>query len=216
MKKAILFLVALCSIWFLMAEEGIKLPPQMKDIALSKLLEGRESVRQFLAKPLSLSELSSLLWAGQGQKSSSKKRTAPSAGALYPIELYVMCGDVSELKAGIYRYETVSHTLKLISAGDKRKALLEQNALRQDWVATAPVIILISYVKSKTEGKYGERSLKYIAVEGGAVMQNLYLMAQSLGLGTCAVGGFDDEKVKKIFCLNEEEPLLLMPVGHIK
>lgn len=218
MKKLFAFLLVffLFSAVIFTAEEGFKLPAPQKDIALSKLLEGRESVRQFAEKNLSLQELSTILWAGQGMKSSSKKRTTPSAGALYPIELFVMTGNISDLKAGIYHYETPSHTLKLQVAGDKRKELLEKGAIRQDWVATAPAIVLITYIKSRTEGKYKERSISYIAVEGGAVMQNVYLMAQSLGLGTCAVGAFDDAKVKAVFNLKEEEPILLMPVGHIK
>lgn len=198
------------------AQDIIKLSSVQKDLALAKLLEGRESVRQFASSPLSIQEISSILWAGQGMKENSKKRTTPSAGALYPIELYVLVGNVSDLKAGFYHYEISLHSLKLLVAGDKRKELLEKKALRQEWVSTAPAIILITYVKARTANKYGERSDKYIGIEAGAVMQNIYLMAQSLGLGSCAVGAFDDVTVKTIFNLKEEEPILLMPIGRIK
>ncbi|MCX7829494.1 MAG: SagB/ThcOx family dehydrogenase [Acidobacteria bacterium] len=218
MKKLVFIavLVLSFSILGLTAEDFFKLPTPHKDLALSKLLEGRESVRKFTEKAISLQELASILWAGQGMKSSSKKRTTPSAGALYPMELYLIAGNVSDLKAGIYHYEISSHSLKLTASGDKRKELLEKGAIRQDWVSTAPAIICITYVKSRTEGKYKERAQQYIGIETGAVMQNIYLMAQAIGLGTCAVGAFDDEKVKAILNLKEEDVVLLMPVGQVK
>lgn len=217
MKKKICLVIVILLIGTIFnAQDIIKLSLVQKDFALAKLLEGRESIRQFASSPLSIQEISSILWAGQGMKENSKKRTTPSAGALYPIELYVLVGNVSDLKSGIYHYEISSHSLKLLVAGDKRKELLEKKALRQEWVSTAPAIILITYVKARTANKYGERSDKYIGIEAGAVMQNIYLMAQSLTLGSCAVGAFDDATVKAIYNLKEEEPILLMPIGKIK
>lgn len=200
----------------LSAQESLKLPLPQKDLSLSKLLEERDSVRKFTEKSISLQELSSILWAGQGMKESSKKRTTPSAGALYPIELFLIAKNVSGLKAGIYHYEIFSHSLKLIVSGDKGKELFEKGALRQEWVSKAPAIVVITFVKSRTSKKYGERAERYIAIETGACMQNIYLMVESIGLGTCAVGAFDDAKVKSILKLREEEPILLMPIGKIQ
>lgn len=211
-----ILLIVLLALFLSAQESLIKLPVHQKDLALSKLLEGRESIRKFADRSISLQELSSILWAGQGMKESSKKRTTPSAGALYPIELFVIAGNIAGLKAGVYHYENSSHSLKLIVAEDKRKELLNKGALRQEWVSTAPAILVITFVKSRTSEKYGERAMRYIEIETGSSMQNIYLMAQSIGLGTCAVGAFDDAKVKSIIGLKEEEVALLMPIGHIK
>lgn len=215
MKKVMLaFIIFAITFSFIAQDKVIKLPAPSKDLEFSKLLEGRESIRKFNDKPLELKELSNLLWAANGLKESGKKRTIPSAGALYPLEIYVLVRNVNGLSQGIYRYDQDQNSLVLIGSQDRSKELLK-GAIRQEWVATAPVIILISYLKSKTESKYGEKAKVFIPLEAGASMQNIYLMAQTLGLGTCAVGAFNEEEIKRIFNLKEETPIILMPVGKI-
>jgi SagB-type dehydrogenase family enzyme len=162
-----------------------------------------------------LDELSELLWSAQGVTSTAGQRTAPSAGALYPVELHLLAAHVEELPAGLYDYEPARHALFQRSSGDRRSELAAA-AHQQDCVRAAPAILVIAAVLERTTRKYGERGVRYAHMEVGHVAQNVYLQAGALNLGTVLVGAFDDRAVKRVLQLpQEEEPLGLMPLGRL-
>ena len=182
--------------------------------SLEEALLERRSERDYVNEPLTLAVISQLLWAAQGITNSSGGRTAPSAGALYPLEVYLLAGHVSNLPAGIYHYTPGEHTLALIIEGDQRQALYEA-ALSQGAVKDAAVVIVITAIYERTSVKYGERGKQYVHMEVGSVAQNIYLQAVSLDLGTVFIGAFHDDQVKHILHLSEAEiPLGIMPVGR--
>jgi len=196
--------------------ESIKLPLPESDSAVSieEALRLRRSVREYKKDvSLTLDEISQLLWAAQGVTHSSGFRTAPSAGALYPLELYLVAGNVQNLPAGIYTYRPGSHTLVNVVKGDKRPEL-SAAALGQPCVKKGAAIIVLAAVYERTMKKYGRRGIRYVHIEVGNASQNIYLQAVSLNLGTVLIGAFDDEKVRKILNMKDtEKPLSLMPVG---
>jgi SagB-type dehydrogenase family enzyme len=176
-------------------------------------LGSRRSVREFGTAALPLATVAQLLWAAQGVTSPAGERTAPSAGALYPLELYLVAGNVEGIGAGIYRYRPPSHALRPHLAGDHRRALAEA-ALGQSAVRTAAAVLVIAAVYGRTSVKYGARADRYVHMEAGHAAQNVYLQAESLRLGTVIVGAFEDERVRDALALPEREmPLVLMPVG---
>jgi SagB-type dehydrogenase family enzyme len=156
-----------------------------------------------------------LLWAAQGVTHGDARRTAPSAGALYPLEIYLAAGDVEGLPAGLYHYEPVAHALEKLSSGDLRVALHEA-ALSQDAVGQAAAILVIAAVFERTKVKYGERGERYVHAEVGAVAQNVALQVVPLELGTVYVGAFQDEAVRAALNMPEAAaPLCLLPLGRI-
>jgi len=176
------------------------------------LLE-RRSIRQYRNEPLSLDDLGQLLWAAQGITYKGIYRTAPSAGALYPLETYAIAGNVANLPAGIYRYIPLVHKLTLIRSGDIRQKL-SNACLSQTSILKAPASLVFCAVFARTTGKYGTRGIRYVHMEVGSVAQNVSLQAVSLNLGTVAIGAFDDKAVHSELSLPpEEEPILVMPVG---
>ncbi len=194
----------------------VKLPPPVLDggVSLEKALSERRSVRQYQDRPLSLADLSQLLWAAQGVTGTGGKRTAPSAGALYPLNVYVVAGNVSGLPAGIYAYDPQRHELRRIAEGDARPAL-SAAALRQSQIKSAPAVFVISAVYERTTVKYGERGIRYVHMEAGHAAENVYLQATARKLGTVVVGAFDDDEVRKVVSMTDgEHPLYLMPVGQ--
>jgi SagB-type dehydrogenase family enzyme len=197
--------------------ERIKLPEPRYDSSTSieKALLERRSVRDYKNEPLTISEISQLLWAAQGITDRGRLRTAPSAGALYPLELYVVVGNVINLKSGIYKYKPHGHELVRVAEGDKRKELCK-SAFGQSAIQDAHVVIVFSAVYERTTGKYGERGVRYVHIEVGHAAQNVFLQAVSLNLGAVVIGAFDDDKVKKVMNMeNKEQPLYIMPVGKI-
>jgi SagB-type dehydrogenase family enzyme len=195
--------------------ESIALPRPALDgkLSLEKALLSRRSVRDFKDQALTLSQLSQLLWAGQGITDPQGLRTAPSAGALYPLEVYVVAGKVEGLPAGVYKYQVKGHQVVRMLSGDRRKevarAALDQEALNQ-----GAVVLLFTGVYERTSWKYAERAERYVAIEAGHAAQNVLLQATALGLGAVVIGAFQDEEVKKVASLQEDErPLLLIPVG---
>ena len=142
------------------------------------------------------------------------KRTAPSAGALYPLEVYVVVGKVDGLPPAIYKYKPPTHQLITVSSGDRREQLATA-ALGQRWIQGAPLVIVVGAVYKRTEVKYGERAARYVHIEAGHAVENVCLQAVALELGTTVVGAFKDEDVKKVVGMPEEEqPLLIVPVGR--
>lgn len=175
----------------------------------------RRSVRDYTGEPLTRAELAQLLWAAQGITGAEGLRTAPSAGALYPLEVYVCVGDVIDLPAGIYRYEPGHHALVIVASGDRRAELCAA-ALGQPCVEAGAVVIALAADYGRTGARYGKRGIRYVHMEAGHAAQNVYLQAAALELGTVVVGAFDDEVAQRILGMpSREEPLCLMPVGRI-
>lgn len=197
-------------------QEAIKLPPPKfkSSTSIEEAMLKRRSVRYFSDKPLTLAEISQLLWSAQGITNTKEGlRTAPSAGALYPLEVYVVAGKVENLETGIYKYKPQTHELIKIADGDKRTELYNA-ALQQSSIQTAPANLVFTAVYERTSRKYRERAERYVHIEIGHAAQNVYLQAVSLGLGTVTIGAFYDDKVKKAMHLSrDEEPLYIMPVG---
>jgi SagB-type dehydrogenase family enzyme len=184
------------------------------DMSLEQSLSRRRSVRQFQQQTLSLSQLARLLWAAQGISSDNGMRTAPSAGALYPLVVYVAVGRVEELPAGIYQYLPVTHELVQAVNGDQRGAL-SRHALYQAWVAEAPAVVVITADYDRTTAKYGQRGERYVHMEVGHAAQNLLLQATALNLGAVSVGAFKDRAIAGLLHLHDtHHPLMLVPVGH--
>jgi len=191
----------------------IALPaPQLKGtLTLEETLAQRRSVRAFSDAPLTPAELGQLLWAAQGTTHPSGLRTAPSAGALYPLEVYAVTREAT------YHYEPPGHRMAVHIPGDVRPALYAA-ALRQDPVLSAPAVIVITAVYARTAQKYGaDRSPRYVHLEAGHAAQNILLQAVALNLGAVPIGAFEDEKVKQALELPaDQQPLYLIPVGHPK
>ncbi len=195
---------------------SIKLPKPVLDgkVSLEKALNERRSVRRYQELPLSLADLSQLLWAAQGVTSAGGKRTAPSAGALYPLEVTVVAGKVTGLPAGIYAYDHGRHELRTVAEGDAR-AELSRAARDQSPARDAPAVLVISAVYERTTVKYGERGIRYVHMEAGHAAQNVYLQAAARNLGTVVIGAFDDDWVRRTLRMKgQEHPLYLMPVGN--
>jgi SagB-type dehydrogenase family enzyme len=158
-------------------------------------------------------EVSQLLWAAQGV-TASRFRTTPSAGALYPLEVYLVAGDVDELEVGVYRYDSQIHGLKKVVTGDVRKSLANA-AYWQEWVGNGAITLVFTGIYERTTGKYGPRGQRYVHMEAGHAAQNVFLQAEALGLGTVIVGAFMDSRVTSVLQLSEDEhPLSIMPVGR--
>ena len=188
-------------------------PLRIGTVSVEEALAHRRSIRFYTNRPLTRSEIAQLLWAAKGVTGRTGERTAPSAGALYPLEIYCVVGDVEGVPPGVYRYLPSSHQLRPILAGDAREALYEA-ALNQSPVREAPVSLLITGIYQRTTVKYGDRGERYVHLEAGHAAQNVYLQAESLNLGTVVIGAFEDERIKEILALEEGEmPLYIMPVG---
>ncbi len=156
------------------------------------------------------------LWSAQGHTHADGFRTAPSAGALYPLEIYVVAGDVADLPAGVYRYQPREHNLVLVQRGDLR-APLASAALGQAWIRSAPAVLAIAGVYQRTARKYGKRGRRYVHIEVGHAAQNVYLQATTRGLATVLVGAFNDTEVQEVLGLpSDHAPLGLMPLGRIR
>lgn len=195
--------------------EMIHLPRPRTDgpVSVERALKQRRSVRDFSAAALSLDEIGQLLWSAQGITHPEGLRTAPSAGALYPLELTVVAGNVTGLNAGVYRYDPAEHVLTPLAAGDRR-ADLARAAFGQSWMQNAPALIAFGAVEARTIRKYGQRGIVYVHIEVGHAAQNVFLQAEALGLGAAVVGAFDDAAVAAVLQMpKEEKPLYLMPVG---
>lgn len=196
------------------AAQGVNLPapPGTGTVSLEESLARRRSVRDFSAEALTLDDISRLLWAAQGVIASGH-RTAPSAGATYPLEIYLAAGNVENLADGVYRYLPERHRLEAVSGGDIRQRLADA-AVNQEWLIGAPVVMAIAAVFDRTAARYGRRAERYVDMEAGHAAQNLLLQVTVLGLGATPVGAFDDDEVSRLLHLPVgETPLYLIPVG---
>lgn len=189
-------------------------PRQDSGFSLERSLHERRSVREFGKGALTQDEVSQLLWAAQGITSRDGLRTAPSAGALYPLELYLVVGMVRDLDPGVYKYAPAGHKLTKIIAGDQRHQLAAA-AHGQDCVADASAVLVFTAVERRTTRKYGSRGVRYVHIEIGHASQNVFLQATALGLGAVIVGAFEDDAVGELLQLPQgEAPLYLMPLGR--
>lgn len=194
---------------------GVSLPPPPAagTMSLEEALAQRRSVREFSVGALTLAEVSRLAWAAQGA-TDHEHRTAPSAGATYPLEVYLAVGEVKGLAAGVYRYRPVPHRLEAVADGDLRLPLAAA-AMSQQWVSRAALVVVIAAAFERTTARYGERGERYVHMEAGHAAQNLLLQATVLGLGAMPVGAFNDTEVCRLLRLPDgEAPLYLIPVSH--
>jgi SagB-type dehydrogenase family enzyme len=204
------------------AADAVKLPKPNSTgkLSVEQAMLQKKSVREFSGKPLTLAEVSQMLWAANGNLpldavSSATTKVIPSAGGLYALEVFVVCGKdgVSGLTEGIYRYSPSDNTLQPRSEGDSR-AVLASACLSQMWMARAPAIAIIGAVFGRMTAKYGDQGIRYVFMEAGNANQNLYLQAESLGLKMATVGAFDPGQVAGAAKLpSGVTPLLVMPVG---
>ncbi len=212
-------------------ESLIRLPAPSTEggTPLTNAIAARRSVRDYDGKAVPLAAISQLLWAAQGVTKPAPKapatwnpkwgewrgglRAAPSAGALYPLELYVLATSVDGLDRGLYRYIPGEHALVRAGAADAKD--LAKAALGQPDIAQASAVVVITGVYERTAAKYGDRAQRYVHIETGAAAENLLLQADALGLGTVCIGAFMDEAVSKTLGLpTDHAPLVIIPVGH--
>lgn len=210
--------------------------PRFKETGLKTLLERRYSCRSFQERILNLDDIATILWATCGKKYDSvtgATRTIPSAGATYPLELYLVVGkncvdksrpssnvildskeERDKLKEGIYHYLIEEHSLGLVK-GEDRKAELARACLGQDFIQQAPVSLVIAAKFQRTTTRYGGRGERYVNIEVGHACQNTYLAATNLGLATVEIGAFSDEGVREVLGLERDfVPLSVMPIGY--
>jgi SagB-type dehydrogenase family enzyme len=187
------------------------------NVSVEKAIKTRRTVRSFASRQLTFDQFSQLLWSSQGiTEDGGYKRAAPSAGALYPMDVYTVVGHdaVDGISPGIYHYDPRTHSLSLIAQGDHRDELARAS-LSQIWMAKAPVNLVICAEYHQVSVKYGARGERYAMMESGHIAQNIFLQARALGLDTGIVGAFIDAEVKKALRIEAaHEPLLIMPVGY--
>jgi SagB-type dehydrogenase family enzyme len=195
---------------------AVTLPGPRRDsgYSIERALSERRTVREFSAAVLPLADLAQLAWAAQGVLAPSGRRTTPSAGALYPLEVYILAANVQDLAPGVYRYQPALHRLAAVAEGDRRKTLAEA-AWGQRWMEQAPAILVIAAVERRTTAKYGQRGVRYGHMEAGHAAQNALLQAVALDLDVALVGAFTDADVQAALGLpRDARPLYLIPVGR--
>ncbi len=229
MKTRTLLMVTVCVMFTLAeparmawAQADVKLPkPEFKgQLSVQQAIVARKTVRDFKATPLSLADLSQLLWAADGNlpadaMTGATRKVIPSAGGLYPLEVFVATGNgtVESLPAGVYRYDPGANSLRTVASGDKR-TLLAHAAHSQMFLARAPAVVVIGAVFGRTTVRYGSRGVNYVFMEAGNSDQNLCLQAEALGLRAGTVGAFNDGPVASALQLpSDVAPLLIVPVG---
>ncbi len=185
-------------------------PAQTGETSLEEVLARRRSVREFSDQPLTEAELGQLLWAAQGITNERGFRTAPSAGALYPLEVYLATEN------GVFQYDPQTHHL-LVSSHDDARLKLYQAALQQEPIRQAPAVFVLTAIYARTAEKYGTlRGPRYVNLEAGHAAQNLLLQAVALDLGAVPIGAFDDQEIRQALDLSSDHtPLYLIPVGHL-
>jgi SagB-type dehydrogenase family enzyme len=184
---------------------------------VEQAIRERRSIRSYSSKPITLSHLSELLFSAQGITGGTPDqflRTAPSAGALYPFEIYVVANRVEKLPRGIYHYAVKEHAIELVREGDFAGKIADAG-LRQDVLGDAAATFVLCAIFDRTRSKYGERGFRYVYIEAGHIVQNLCLEAVSLGLGSVPVGAFIDKDVNELVGVDgsKEAAVLLHAVG---
>lgn len=196
-------------------KDYIALPkPKVKGfISVEEVLDKRRSIRQFLKTPLNIYELSQILWAAYGTNTKDGKKTTPSAGATYPLEIYIVAKNFEDLKEGLYKYISENHSLKVLKEGDFLNQLAE-TTYQPEMCKNAAALLVITSVNERTTSVYGQRGMRYIYMEAGHSAQNISLQGVALGIGSVLVGAFDDSKVSNALSLKRGEmPLYIIPIG---
>lgn len=189
-------------------------PRQQSECPVEKALASRRSTRAFSPEAMSLPEVAQLLWAAQGITHGEGFRTAPSAGALYPLELHLVAARVEGLEPGVYHYAPAGHRLQPGRSGELLGKLANA-ALGQFWMADAAAILVIAVVEHRIAVKYGPYAERYVAIEVGHAAENVALQGIALGLGTGFVGAFDESEVAQLLGLKpEQEVFYLLPLGR--
>lgn len=192
-------------------------PRLESQVSVEEAIFKRRSIRRYRDEPLTVEEVSQLLWAAGGKTIdgiTGATRAYPSAGAAYPLEIYLIAGDVRGLAAGLYQYRWEEHSVVLLRKGDVRNSLTKA-AFGQGMVSAAPASLVFTAVYERTTGRYGQRGEeRYVPMDMGGAGQNVYLQAEALGLGTVIIGAFQDDAVKEVLDVRDEVPLYIMPVGR--
>jgi len=187
-------------------------------VSVEEALKARRTTRSFSSRPLKLKQLSQILWGAYGvtaRKYGSLLKTAPSAGALYPLDIYCVVGkgSVDNLAPGVYHFNPEDHSASLLREGDQR-AEVARHSLHQVWMARAPLMLIVTGEYERSTTKYGPRGVTYTHIEAGCVGQNIFLQAEAMGLKVGIVGAFNNSKITAITGLpSSHEPMLIMPVG---
>ena len=205
------------------SSEVIMLPePALKgDVSMEEAIEKRRSIRSFTDESLTAENISQLMWAAQGITDETRMfRSAPSAGATYPLEVYIVTGTDGvrdeNIPEGVYRYNPLDHSLKQVGTGDVRQDLYSA-AIRQSPINTAPVNIIIAADYSRTTARYGDRGIRYVHMEAGHSAQNMYLQTAAMDIGMVVIGAFEDDAIKQILSMPaSHDPLYIIPVGHLR
>jgi SagB-type dehydrogenase family enzyme len=204
------------------SSKTVKLPSQFQEATsnFTEVLRRRKSIRSFSPNPLSMVDLAFLLWASTGIQRTEHKyefRTAPSAGALYPIETYIAANNVEELKEGIYHYNIKNHLLEEIALGNFGEKLAHA-ALDQEMCADASIVFIWTAIFRRSKWKYSQRAYRYIYLDAGHIAENLALAVASITCGSCQVGAFFDDEINSIVGIDgtEESSICLSVVGHPK
>ena len=194
--------------------QPVPLPEARREgtMSLEAALWARRSIREFKLEALPLATAAQLLWAAQGKNRPDGHRTAPSAMAVYPLEVYLVAGSVEGLPPGVYRYRSATHDLVLAQAGDKRAELTASPGRPPGWAAGAPLLVVFAAAWDRASRRFGARTERYTAMEVGHAAQNVYLQAAALGLGTTFMGGYNDSAMTRVLGA-DERPMGVMPVG---
>ncbi|MFX1580504.1 MAG: SagB/ThcOx family dehydrogenase [Promethearchaeota archaeon] len=199
--------------------QKIDLPPPVVQggPGLWETIRTRRSIRAYTPEPIKLEELSQILWAAQGITASigeHRLRTAPSAGALYPIETYLLVNRVEGLKPGLYHFDVETYQLDILKFGDFSKEVTA-GALDQKIAERASVVFFWSAIFQRSKWKYLQRAYRYIFLDAAHIAQNLALAAEGLGLGSCQIGALYDDFLNELLDLNiiEESVIYLSSVG---
>ncbi len=201
----------------IMEKNKVQLPEPLKEggMSLTKALTLRRSVRSYSREPMNVSEVSQLLWSAQGVTHEKGFRTAPSAGATFPLEMYVMINKVTGLEKGVYHYNPFENTLERVMEEDV-SAALARASLSQSMITEGAVVFIFGAVIERTQARYGERAERYVYNEIGHASQNVHLQAAAMNLGTVVIGAYRDDEVEEILQLGEDVRVLyMMPVGKM-
>ncbi|MDG7002229.1 MAG: SagB/ThcOx family dehydrogenase [Nitrososphaerota archaeon] len=196
------------------SELSLPAPSVIGSMSLEEALSLRKSIRDYSKDPVTVSQLGQIRWAAQGI-THAPFRSAPSAGALYPLEIYAVVkeGGVSQLQSGIYHYENADNILTVVRSGDHAQEL-QSATLEQDVIGRAAVNIVMTAVFERTTTRYGRRGIQYVFQESGHAAQNICLQATALGLGSVVIGAFDDSSVSQVIGVGaNERPVYIQPIG---
>jgi len=196
------------------------LPPPRLDggPATARTIASRRSTRQYSTMPMQAGELSTLLFLTtgiSGDRWGNVRRTAPSSGALYPIEVYAVVHNVEGLQRGVYHYAVRDHELELVRADDLRAQVVDQG-IGQEFLGQCGAVLFLTQILQRMRPKYQDRSYRYGLLEAGHIGENAYLAATSIGLGACGIGAFMDDAINEMLGVDgvEEAALYMLAVGH--